>query len=128
MPFPPNPYIVGKTIRDPNKFFGREPEFSDINDSLQNNEQLILLYGQRRIGKSSVIAQIPGKLGTDEFVFISFDFQDTVNSSHQKIIHSIAIGIIEEIETKNEILFIKKKCAKKDEAFSIPLIIVELNN
>ncbi len=30
--------------------------------------------------------------------------------------------------TKNEILFIKKKCAKKDEAFSIPLIIVELNN
>jgi AAA+ ATPase superfamily predicted ATPase len=78
MPFRPNPYIIGVPIRDPNKFFGREPEFSDINDSLQNNEQLILLYGQRRIGKSSVIAQIPKKLSqklsTNEFVFISFDF------------------------------------------------------
>lgn len=53
MPFPPNPYQIGDPITDPNKFFGREPEFRRINDGLQNNEQLILLYGQRRIGKSS---------------------------------------------------------------------------
>ena len=92
MPFPPNPYIIGGRITDTNRFFGREEFFNDINYYLKNdNVKLILLHGQRRIGKSSVIAQIPGKLGTDEFVFISFDFQGTVNSSHQKIIHSIAI-------------------------------------
>jgi len=100
MPFPPNPYIIGGRITDTNRFFGREKFFNDINDYLKtDNVKLILLHGQRRIGKSSVIAQIPNKLGTDEFVFISFDFQDTVNSSHQKIIHSIAIGIIEKLET-----------------------------
>ena len=104
MPFPPNPYIIGKAIIDTNKFFGREPEFSRINDSLQNNEQLILLYGQRRIGKSSVIAQIPKKLGTDEFVFISFDFQFTVNSSHQEILSLIAIRIIENLKTNQQVL------------------------
>ena len=93
MPFPPNPYIPGGRITDTNRFFGREEFFNDINYYLKtDNVKLILLHGQRRIGKSSVIAQIPGKLGTDEFVFISFDFQDTVNSSHQKIIHSIAIS------------------------------------
>ena len=97
--FVPNPYTIGTPISNPERFFGREDLFGNINDCLQNNVQLILLYGQRRIGKSSVIAQIPKKLGTDEFVFISFDFQGTVNSSHQEIIHSIAIGIIEKLET-----------------------------
>ncbi|MDM3848911.1 MAG: ABC transporter substrate-binding protein [Aphanizomenon gracile PMC627.10] len=102
--FPPNPYIVGTAISDPERFFGRDDLLGTINDSLQTNVNLILLHGQRRIGKSSVIAQIPKKLATDEFVFISFDFQCTVNSSHQEIIRLIAIGIIERLETNEEIL------------------------
>ena len=102
--FVPNPYTIGTPISNPERFFGREDLFGNINDCLQNNVQLILLYGQRRIGKSSVIAQIPKKLGTDEFVFISFDFQGTVNSSHQEIIRLIAIGIIEKLETNEKIL------------------------
>jgi ABC-type branched-subunit amino acid transport system substrate-binding protein len=104
MPFPPNPYIVGDPISKPERFFGREDLFGQINDSLQGNVQIILLHGQRRIGKSSVLKQIPKKLGTDEFVFISFDFQSKVNSSHPEILHSIAKGIIEKLETNEEVL------------------------
>jgi ABC-type branched-subunit amino acid transport system substrate-binding protein len=133
MPFPPNPYIPGGRITDTNRFFGREEFFNDINYYLKtDNVKLILLHGQRRIGKSSVIAQIPGKLGTDEFVFISFDFQDTVNSSHQKIIHSIAIGIIEKIETKNEILtHLAENIPSNIEIFSrefLPTVYQQLGN
>ena len=141
MPFPPNPYIVGKTIRDPNKFFGREPEFSDINDSLQNNEQLILLYGQRRIGKSSVIAQIPKKLSqklsTNEFVFISFDFNrldfnDEENLSTQKILSLIAIGIIENLETNKQVLsHLAENIPTNIEIFScefLPTVYQQLGN
>ncbi|MEI3650260.1 MAG: ABC transporter substrate-binding protein [Dolichospermum lemmermannii FEM_B0920] len=131
--FPPNPYIIGGRITDTNRFFGREKFFNDINYYLKtDNVKLILLHGQRRIGKSSVIAQIPGKLGTDEFVFISFDFQDTVNSSHQKIIHSIAIGIIEKIETKNEILtHLAENIPSNIEIFSrefLPTVYQQLGN
>jgi AAA+ ATPase superfamily predicted ATPase len=104
MPFPPNPYIIGGRISKPERFFGREDLFGQINDSLQGNVQIILLHGQRRIGKSSVLKQIPKKLGTDEFVFISFDFQSKVNSSHPEILHSIAKGIIEKLETNEEVL------------------------
>ncbi|MDB9310825.1 ABC transporter substrate-binding protein [Aphanizomenon sp. CS-733/32] len=102
--FIPNPYMIGDPISDSNRFFGREDLFGVINDGLQNNVQLIVLYGQRRIGKSSVIAQIPKKLGTDEFVFISFDFQKTVNSYHQEIIRLIAIGIRDKLEINEETL------------------------
>jgi ABC-type branched-subunit amino acid transport system substrate-binding protein len=133
MPFPPNPYIIGGRITDTNRFFGREKFFNDINYYLKtDNVKLILLHGQRRIGKSSVIAQIPNKLGTDEFVFISFDFQDTVNSSHQKIIHSIAIGIIDKIETKNEILtHLAENIPSNIEIFSrefLPTVYQQLGN
>ncbi|MBD2390243.1 ABC transporter substrate-binding protein [Aphanizomenon flos-aquae NRERC-008] len=141
MPFRPNPYIIGVPIRDPNKFFGREPEFSDINDSLQNNEQLILLYGQRRIGKSSVIAQIPKKLSqklsTNEFVFISFDFNsldfnDEENLSTQKILSLIAIGIIENLETNKQVLsHLAENIPTNIEIFSrefLPTVYQQLGN
>jgi AAA+ ATPase superfamily predicted ATPase len=71
--FPPNPYIVGDTIRDPKKIIGREDIFGKINDNLE--QTLILLYGQRRIGKSSVLNQISNKVAGDNFVFINCDFQ-----------------------------------------------------
>ena len=141
MPFRPNPYIIGVPIRDPNKFFGRELEFSDINDSLQNNEQLILLYGQRRIGKSSVIAQIPKKLSqklsTNEFVFISFDFNsldfnDEENLSTQKILSLIAIGIIENLETNKQVLsHLAENIPTNIEIFSrefLPTVYQQLGN
>jgi ABC-type branched-subunit amino acid transport system substrate-binding protein len=137
MPFPPNPYIVGKTITDPNKFFGREPEFSRINDGLQNNEQLILLYGQRRIGKSSVIAQIPKKLSTNDFVFISFDFSsldfnDEENLSTQKILSLIAIEIIKKLETNQQVLtHLAENIPTNIEIFSrefLPTVYQQLGN
>nr|WP_300003550.1 ABC transporter substrate-binding protein [Anabaena sp. AL09] len=103
--FPSNPYTVGTPIRDTEKFFGREGLFSVIEDNLQQNVQLILLYGQRRIGKSSVLKQIPKKISINEFVFINFDFQQTEQLSTSEILRLIAIGIIEELCTNQEFLF-----------------------
>jgi ABC-type branched-subunit amino acid transport system substrate-binding protein len=141
MPFRPNPYIIGNPITDPNKFFGREPEFSRINDGLQNNEQLILLYGQRRIGKSSVIAQIPKKLSqklsTNDFVFISFDFSsldfnDEENLSTQKILSLIAIEIIKKLETNQQVLtHLAENIPTNIEIFSrefLPTVYQQLGN
>jgi ABC-type branched-subunit amino acid transport system substrate-binding protein len=102
--FRPSPYIVGKPIEDPERFFGREDLFGTINDSLQGNAQIILLYGQRRIGKSSVLKQIPKKLSTDEFVFVDFDFLPTVKLSNSEILHSIATNIEDKLETNDKIL------------------------
>jgi ABC-type branched-subunit amino acid transport system substrate-binding protein len=102
--FPPNPYIIGTPIRDPERFFGHEDLFGNINDNLKGNVQLILLYGQRRIGKSSVLKQITKKLSTDEFVFVTFDFQQAENLSTPEVLRLIAIEIIEELENNHELL------------------------
>lgn len=72
-----NPYIIGPPIDEPELFFGRESLFRFIEDNLSNNQRVILLHGQRRIGKSSVLKQIPKQVRLDhQFVFILLDFQD----------------------------------------------------
>ena len=89
-------YIIGKPIIDPNKFIGREDIFSTINDNLE--QPLILLYGQRRIGKSSVLNQIPNKVAGDNFVFIHCNFEDLGQSSTSEILDLIADKIIEKLQ------------------------------
>ena len=127
-----NPYIVGNAISDSNRFFGRQDLFGIINDSLKNNEQIILLHGQRRIGKSSVLKQIPKKLGTDEFVFVHSDFQHRGKLSNPEILRLIAIEIIEELETNQDFLHhLAEKIQTNIETFSrdfLPEVYQQLDN
>ena len=70
-----NPYVVGRPV-DQQLLFGRETLFSSIKDDLEHNRNIILLHGQRRIGKSSVIRNIPSQLSDlNEFVFVTFNLE-----------------------------------------------------
>ena len=105
-----NPYIVGPVIDKPENFFGRQSLFDFIKDNLQQNTPLILLYGQRRIGKSSVLKQIPQKISysEDQFVFIDFDIQVFVGDNQKdpinEILHYLARRIGEEIELESSLI------------------------
>jgi len=76
-PIYPNPYIVGNPIRSQEMFFGRLDEFNFIARSLEDGRKtaLIVLFGERRSGKSSILYQIlNGRLG-DAFLPIFVDMQ-----------------------------------------------------
>ncbi|NEO53472.1 MAG: ABC transporter substrate-binding protein [Okeania sp. SIO3B5] len=94
-----NPYIIGRSIYEPELFFGRENIFRFIEDNLNNNQQVILLHGQRRIGKSSVLQQIPKQVNLDnkKFVFILSDFQHKGQWSLDQIIYKLAQEIYEHL-------------------------------
>jgi ABC-type branched-subunit amino acid transport system substrate-binding protein len=93
-----NPYILGKAIHEKDKFFGRESLFSFIKDNLLQNVKIILLHGQRRIGKSSVLKQIRNFVQLDEYVFIEFDLQHKGQLNLSNILHDLARTIIEQID------------------------------
>jgi tetratricopeptide (TPR) repeat protein len=93
-----NPYIVGSAISDQNLFFGRERLFQFIEDNLKQGEQVILLHGQRRIGKSSVLFQIPNFVGQDEFAFVPFDLQNKSRLPLSNILYSLAKKIVEHLK------------------------------
>ena len=93
-----NPYVIGSPINDERNFFGRESLFRFIEDNLYQGVKVILLHGQRRIGKSSVLRQIPNFVGNDEFVFILFDLQHRSQSHFSDILHDLAKEIIEQLQ------------------------------
>ncbi|MFN6516082.1 MAG: AAA family ATPase [Nostoc sp. CreGUA01] len=99
-----NPYIISTPIHIPEKLFGRELIFNKIQDSLQQGEKFILLYGQRRIGKSSILRNIPFLISQNEFVFVTCDLQEHGNSSLGGILYAIASDIVESLDIDKTIL------------------------
>ena len=73
-----NPYIAGNPIGDPSGFFGRDDVFRAVEQVLRRRaSNAIVLYGQRRIGKTSVLLQLERRLAAEALgtpVFL--DLQD----------------------------------------------------
>ncbi len=95
-----NPYIIGRPIEEPQLIFGREPLFGFIEDNLRSNTKVILLHGQRRMGKSSVLLNIPNFVAKDEFVFVPFDLQVHCSKSLSSILNALVKEIIEQLEAQ----------------------------
>ncbi len=93
-----NPYIAGSPIENPELFFGRKELFYFIEDNLRQEAQVILLNGQRRIGKSSILKQIPHKINPEKYVFVDFDLQNKTKLSLNKILHYLVEEIIDCLE------------------------------
>src|ERR687886_1521552 len=60
MPEAINPYIAGNPVTGPEMFFGREDVFAFVRQALtgKHRDNAIILYGQRRTGKTSVLYQM----------------------------------------------------------------------
>jgi len=85
-----NPYIIGRPIYEPGAFFGREELLQFITDNLSSHARAILIHGQRRIGKSSVLRQIPNFVRLPEFVFVGFDLQDQSRLPLSRVLYNLA--------------------------------------
>jgi hypothetical protein len=62
----PNPYAAGKPLRaDSRVFVGREDVFAFIRENLgaTASENVLILVGERRMGKTSILRQLPSRLG-----------------------------------------------------------------
>ena len=93
-----NPYIIGRPIDEQELFVGREGLFRFIEDNLRQGEQAILLHGQRRIGKSSIIRNIPKFVALDEFLFVPFDLEHHIQDDISTIFLEMTQEIIEHLK------------------------------
>src|SRR5258708_2842246 len=71
-----NPYIAGSPVTGSEMFFGREDVFTFISQTLigQHRDNIIVLYGQRRTGKTSTLYQLPSHLGS-HYLCVFVDLQ-----------------------------------------------------
>lgn len=71
-----NPYMPGIPLRPGNPtFFGREDVFRYIEQSLDTITQtaILVLIGQRRTGKTSILQQLPARLDRDRYLCVFID-------------------------------------------------------
>lgn len=72
-----NPYIAGSPLRDSYGFFGRQDILDWVLAELLNtNTNALVLYGQRRVGKTTILLQLKNYLPKEKFFPIYFDLQD----------------------------------------------------
>lgn len=90
-----NPYIAGNPIRSEQNFFGREDIFREVSQVMNNpNSSAIVLYGQRRIGKTSVLLQLNRKLLSEgKYTPVYFDLQDKAEKLLPELLYEIASSI-----------------------------------
>ena len=91
---PRNPYIAGKALGDAHGFFGREDIFRLVETVLSSPDQnALVLFGQRRIGKTSILLQLHNCLPSPPFRPIYFDLMDRARKSLTTVLYELAATI-----------------------------------
>lgn len=110
-----NPYIIGIPIRQKDKFYGRREIFYFIETQLRQNSKIILLQGQRRIGKTSVLEQISNFVDLKDFVFIKLSLEDKKSINLEDLFEELAIEIKDYITDNLEIELNNISCYNSSE-------------
>jgi AAA+ ATPase superfamily predicted ATPase len=89
---PSNPYIAGNPVRGQEKFIGRADVLRDVERTLRHpDENAIVLFGQRRIGKTSVLLNVERELAAkQEYTPIYFDLQDKAALPLAEVLYQMA--------------------------------------
>ncbi|MER3432484.1 MAG: hypothetical protein C4288_03405 [Leptolyngbya sp. ERB_1_1] len=122
-----NPYIIGRPITEPDRFFGRDRLFEFIADNLLQGAQVILLHGQRRIGKSSVLAQIPRSIDLQEFAFVPLSLEGDSRKPIGEVLHQFAREAVQQFDwLKTQITIPSVKAFQRDPRLFIREFIPDL--
>ncbi len=97
----PNHYSSGTPIRDEEMFYGRTEDLALLRDKLKSPKanRVVVLAGQRRMGKTSLIYQLAHQLkeGPDTPVLIDLQSFSLVNNVGQ-FLHQLAARTQEEVQ------------------------------
>jgi len=95
-----NPYIAGNPVGGDTAFIGRQDVLREVTRVLANpSTNAIVLYGQRRIGKTSILQQLAQQLPqAGAYLPVYFDLQDKAAWPLDKVLFVLAQTISHELE------------------------------
>ena len=93
-PQPLNPYIAGRALREERGFFGRSGILElAAKELLAPAQNPLVIYGQRRIGKTSILLQLQARLPAHLFVPVYFDLMDRAASPLGHVLFELACAM-----------------------------------
>jgi tetratricopeptide (TPR) repeat protein len=95
MATPINPYVAGNPVGDSPAFIGRADVLREVLRVLRRSQDnAIVLYGQRRIGKTSILQQLATRLpGEGPYRPVYFDLQDKADWPLDRVLQDLARNI-----------------------------------
>lgn len=97
-PAPRNPYIAGKALKDARGFWGRDDVFRVVQAELEQTERnAIVLFGQRRIGKTSILLNLQSRLPSPPFQAVYFDLMDRARKPLAEVLFELASTIASDL-------------------------------
>lgn len=99
---PLNPYVAGGALGDPGSrsFYGREDVFEFVYGALNAEQRSpILLFGQRRIGKSSVLKQLQHVL-SPALTTVYFDLQGKASMTLDLVLYGLARAMADRLSIR----------------------------
>jgi tetratricopeptide (TPR) repeat protein len=93
-----NPFIAGPSVGFTAAFVGREDILHRVELELASGSKSLVLYGQRRIGKTSVLEALTRRLPTrGPYHTVYFDLQDKAQEPLGNVLHLLAEAIAERL-------------------------------
>ena len=99
-----NPYIAGAPVTEQRMFFGREDIFQWIENSVtgQYADHILVVHGQRRVGKTSVLKQLGNRLPS-HYIPVFFDLQGRTHTTIDRFLWWLAREVVRELKQAHSI-------------------------
>src|SRR5215212_710055 len=93
-----NPYIAGRALGAERGFFGRRDVLNLVQTVLATPDQnAIVLFGQRRIGKTSILLQLRRRLPSPPFSPVYFDLMDRARKPLGTVLYELAATVASDV-------------------------------
>jgi hypothetical protein len=114
---PRNPYVAGNPVGDSPAFVGRDDVLRAVLRILRHERQnAIVLYGQRRIGKTSILQQLATRLPEEgPYCPVYFDLQDKAAWPLGRVLKDLAQAIAHALKVPTPDLGSDPEAAFRDE-------------
>jgi tetratricopeptide (TPR) repeat protein len=96
---PENPYVIGNAVGGSEAFVGRIDILQAVESTLAHpHNNAITLFGQRRIGKTSILTELKAKLPKEQYQAIYFDLMGRVRQPLETIVGDLTETICRELK------------------------------
>lgn len=94
-PIPASPYVMGPPVKTPQMFYGRQDVFDWIGENISGSHQqhILILHGERRMGKTSILYQLCNRPPTPQHVCVFFSLELPPPKSLGDLFYSMARSI-----------------------------------
>jgi hypothetical protein len=94
-PLPTSPYVMALPVKTPELFYGRQDIFAWINENISgaSQESILILHGERRMGKTSILYQLLNRPPTPQHICAFFSLELATTTSLGDLLYDMAIDV-----------------------------------